>query len=63
MECLIACSVSTLDACAHLLVADVTSQLPSTLGDFFDILDWFHEYDVTKADFGNPNCTKQMSPF
>lgn len=57
MKGLIAILVATLDASTHPLTADVTCQLPTVLGDFVDILDWFHECVVSERDLGNPHGT------
>lgn len=63
VESLVAILVATLDAGAHSLAADVAGQLPSGLGDLFDIHDRLHERVVSQRDFRNPHGAKQMGPF
>lgn len=63
VESLVAILVATLDACAHSLAADVAGQLPSSLGDLFDIHDRLHERVISQRDFRNPHGAKQMGPF
>jgi hypothetical protein len=62
MESLITILVSTLNACTHFLVANVTSKLPSALRNLVYVLYGLHEGHIGNVHFWYPDSAKQMAP-
>jgi hypothetical protein len=54
--------VAALNTCTHLLLTNVACELPAGLWHLFNILNRFHEGQISKRNLWDPECAKQMTP-